>query len=85
MFQLSLDFPFGLYEKNWSIFGPVYEKVMKRIPALEKAGIRSTIVGPESFTPDGQAILGKLTYRILIHFLLFNDFLLVLRISLPFL
>lgn len=47
---------------NWNIFGPVYENVMKRIPALETVGIKSTIVGPESFTPDGEAIIGKLPF-----------------------
>lgn len=47
---------------NWNIFGPMYEKVMKRIPILEKTGIKSTIVGPESFTPDNQPVLGKLHF-----------------------
>lgn len=47
---------------NWNMFGPMFEKVMKRIPVLEKIGIKSTIVGPESFTPDHQAVLGKLHF-----------------------
>jgi sarcosine dehydrogenase len=32
---------------------------MKRLPALEKAGIKQMINGPESFTPDGNFILGS--------------------------
>lgn len=57
--KISPDFPFGLFEMNWGMFGPVYQKVMKRIPALENAGIKTTIVGPESFTPDGQPVIGE--------------------------
>jgi 4-methylaminobutanoate oxidase (formaldehyde-forming) len=32
---------------------------LKRIPALETAGIKQMINGPESFTPDGNFILGE--------------------------
>jgi sarcosine dehydrogenase len=34
-------------------------QAMARIPALETAGIKSMINGPESFTPDGNFILGR--------------------------
>ena len=44
---------------NWDVFGPVYEDRMKRIPALQNVGIKSTILGPESFTPDGHPIVGE--------------------------
>ena len=34
---------------------------LERVPALEKVGIRQFINGPESFTPDGNFILGEAT------------------------
>ncbi|KAG0711741.1 Sarcosine dehydrogenase, mitochondrial [Chionoecetes opilio] len=57
--KLSPNFPFGLYEMNWDNFGPRYESITKRIPALGSVGIKSTIWGPESFTPDGNPIVGE--------------------------
>lgn len=33
---------------------------VKRVPALESAGIRDFFVGPESFTPDGRELMGEL-------------------------
>ena len=35
------------------------DAILHRIPAMEKAEIRQLINGPESFTPDGRAILGE--------------------------
>ncbi|GIT06683.1 MAG: hypothetical protein CM1200mP30_03130 [Pseudomonadota bacterium] len=32
---------------------------VERVPAFENAGIRKLINGPESFTPDGNFILGE--------------------------
>ncbi|KAK8402056.1 hypothetical protein O3P69_001267 [Scylla paramamosain] len=49
--QIRRNFPFGLYEMNWDIYGPIHEQIIQRIPILENVGIKSTIVGPESFTP----------------------------------
>ncbi|XP_063887251.1 sarcosine dehydrogenase, mitochondrial-like [Scylla paramamosain] len=57
--QIRRNFPFGLYEMNWDIYGPIHEQIIQRIPILENVGIKSTIVGPESFTPDGRAIMGE--------------------------
>lgn len=33
--------------------------MLHRIPSLEEAEIRQMINGPESFTPDGKAIVGE--------------------------
>ena len=38
---------------------PLTDAILHRIPAVEKAEIRQMINGPESFTPDGHAILGE--------------------------
>jgi 4-methylaminobutanoate oxidase (formaldehyde-forming) len=35
------------------------ERALPRIPALQKAGIKQLLNGPESFTPDGNFILGE--------------------------
>jgi len=38
---------------------PLMEAALARVPALETAGIRTLIHGPDSFTPDGNFILGE--------------------------
>lgn len=53
------DFSFSLYELNWDVFNTHVESMNKLIPALATAGIRTTVCGPESFTPDHRPIMGK--------------------------
>ena len=38
---------------------PLMASGIHRIPAIERAEIREMINGPESFTPDGHAIMGE--------------------------
>lgn len=45
--------------EDWDHLGPFYERMMRRFPILEDAGIRLHFCGPESFTPDGQYHLGE--------------------------
>ncbi|MGH6933432.1 MAG: GcvT family protein [Dongiaceae bacterium] len=52
-------FHFSLLDSNWEHFEPMMEQLLKRIPALETAGIKQLVNGPESFTPDGNFILGE--------------------------
>ncbi|HET6221074.1 MAG TPA: FAD-dependent oxidoreductase, partial [Dongiaceae bacterium] len=52
-------FHFTLLESNWDHFEPVMTQALGRVPALETAGIKQLINGPESFTPDGNFILGE--------------------------
>ena len=52
-------FHFTLLESNWDHFEPLMGQALARVPALEKAGIKQLINGPESFTPDGNFILGE--------------------------
>ena len=53
------DFCFDELPGDFEHFQPVLEKAMKRMPALENAGIQSFFCGPESFTPDDRYHLGE--------------------------
>ena len=52
-------FEFQLLDDNWDHFDQHMKQALARVPALEKAGIKQMINGPESFTPDGNFILGE--------------------------
>ena len=53
------DFSFGTFPDDWDHFEPYMMSAIKRIPVLEKAGIRQFLNGPESFTPDNNYMLGE--------------------------
>ena len=53
------DFNFKLLDSDFDHFAPMMELAMGRVPALQTAGINQLINGPESFTPDGNFILGE--------------------------
>jgi 4-methylaminobutanoate oxidase (formaldehyde-forming) len=53
------DFQFSLLEPNWEHFEPLMAAALARVPALETAGVRTLLNGPEAFTPDGNFILGE--------------------------
>ena len=53
------DFAFGELPEDWDQFMPILEDAMRRIPALERVGIRKFFCGPESFTPDDRYLLGE--------------------------
>ena len=52
-------FHFTLLDSNWDHFEPMMEQALARVPALSTAGIKQLVNGPESFTPDGNFILGE--------------------------
>lgn len=52
-------FQFQLLDANFEHFAPTMELAIGRVPALATTGIRQLINGPESFTPDGNFILGE--------------------------
>lgn len=52
-------FPFSLYELNWDVFNTHVEAMNRLMPTLATAGIKTTVCGPESFTPDHRPIMGK--------------------------
>ncbi|XP_066953751.1 sarcosine dehydrogenase, mitochondrial-like [Macrobrachium rosenbergii] len=57
--KLDRDFAFGLYELDWDVFSAHIEGAMNRVPVLEQTGIKSTVCGPESFTPDHKPLMGE--------------------------
>ncbi|MEP6702981.1 MAG: FAD-binding oxidoreductase, partial [Betaproteobacteria bacterium] len=52
-------FHFQLLDDNWDHFEPLLEQAIARVPALESVGIKQLINGPESFTPDGNWMIGE--------------------------
>ncbi|MDI3309216.1 MAG: FAD-dependent oxidoreductase [Acetobacteraceae bacterium] len=52
------NFEFQLLPDDWDQFEPLMRGALERVPALERAEIKRFINGPESFTPDGNFILG---------------------------
>jgi 4-methylaminobutanoate oxidase (formaldehyde-forming) len=58
---IAEDFCYGEISGDFGHFEPVLLDAMRRIPALEKAGIQKFFCGPESFTPDVRYHLGEST------------------------
>ena len=56
--QLPQNFSFSLLSERWPQFEPYMATAMRRFPILQTAGIKMLLNGPESFTPDGQMLLG---------------------------
>jgi sarcosine dehydrogenase len=52
------DWQFGLFDDDYDHFWQHMEQAIKRVPALGQVGVKQMINGPESFTPDGNFILG---------------------------
>ena len=52
-------FHYTLLDSNYEHFEQLMELSLGRVPALEKVGIKTLTNGPESFTPDGNFILGE--------------------------
>jgi glycine cleavage system aminomethyltransferase T/glycine/D-amino acid oxidase-like deaminating enzyme len=56
---ISEDFCFDEIAGSFEHFEPLLIDAMRRVPALEKAGIQKFFCGPESFTPDVRYHLGE--------------------------
>lgn len=52
-------FHFGLLNPDIGRFEQIMELALGRVPALQTAGVKQLLNGPESFTPDGNFILGE--------------------------
>ena len=52
------DFSFQLLDDDWNHFEPLMHEAIARVPALATTGIKQLINGPESFTPDGNWMIG---------------------------
>jgi glycine cleavage system aminomethyltransferase T/glycine/D-amino acid oxidase-like deaminating enzyme len=56
---IPASFQFQLLDEDWDQFEPLMTNAMHRTPCLETAEIKMLLNGPESFTPDGNFILGE--------------------------
>jgi sarcosine dehydrogenase len=52
------DWQFHLFEDDYDHFEQHLVQAIERVPALAETGVKQMINGPESFTPDGNFILG---------------------------
>jgi len=52
-------FRFQLLDEDWDQFEPLMTAALHRTPCLETAKVKMLLNGPESFTPDGNFILGE--------------------------
>ncbi|MDH6266297.1 sarcosine dehydrogenase [Rhizobium sp. SG_E_25_P2] len=52
------EWGFRLFDDDFDHFEQHMEQAIARVPALETVGVKQMINGPESFTPDGNFILG---------------------------
>ena len=52
------DFEFQLLPEDWEQFAILMDNALQRVPALAAAGVKQLYNGPESFTPDGNFLLG---------------------------
>ncbi len=52
------DWQFRLFDDDFDHFEQHMAQAIERVPALAHAGVKQMINGPESFTPDGNFILG---------------------------
>ncbi len=56
--DIPKDWEFRLFDDDYDHFAQHMEQAIARIPALQTAGVKQMINGAESFTPDGNFILG---------------------------
>lgn len=56
---IPADFHYTLLDSDFDHFEPIMELALGRVPKLETTGIKQLLNGPESFTPDGNFILGE--------------------------
>jgi sarcosine dehydrogenase len=67
-------FEFGLFDLDWDTFGQNLNGHIQRCPQIETVGIKSTVCGPESFTPDHKPLVGPdVDLRGLMHCCGFNS------------
>jgi sarcosine dehydrogenase len=57
--DLPNEWEFQLFDDDYDHFDQHLSQAIARIPVLEKTGVKKMINGPESFTADGNFILGR--------------------------
>jgi sarcosine dehydrogenase len=56
---IPAEFHFETLQPDWDHYEQFMENAIARVPALATAGVKQLLNGPESFTPDGNFILGE--------------------------
>ena len=56
---IPATFQFELLGEDWDQFEPLMTAAIRRTPCLETVPVKMLLNGPESFTPDGNFILGE--------------------------
>jgi len=59
MDPIPSTFQFQLLGEDWDQFEPLMLNAIHRTPCLETAKVKMLLNGPESFTPDGNFVLGE--------------------------
>ncbi|KAI5642497.1 FAD dependent oxidoreductase domain-containing protein [Phthorimaea operculella] len=57
--QVADSQQFHLYELDWEVFSVHMNHATTLCPPLSTVGVKSTVCGPESFTPDHKPLLGE--------------------------
>lgn len=57
--ELPEPFAFTLFPPLWEKFAPYAERAAEIFPILHTAGVRRFMNGPETFTPDGRPLIGR--------------------------
>ncbi|MFM8681508.1 MAG: FAD-dependent oxidoreductase [Alphaproteobacteria bacterium] len=52
-------FEFQLLDEDWDQFEPLMKNAIHRTPCLETTRVKMLLNGPESFTPDGNFVIGE--------------------------
>ncbi len=53
------NFAFSLLEPDWEHFAAPLKEGLRRLPPLASLGVAKFVNGPESFTPDGNPLVGE--------------------------
>ncbi|MBL8704405.1 MAG: FAD-binding oxidoreductase, partial [Rhodospirillales bacterium] len=59
--SLPKPFSFTLLPPDWDKIAPYFMAAVEIFPALENAPVRHFVNGPESFTPDGLPLIGRVS------------------------
>jgi 4-methylaminobutanoate oxidase (formaldehyde-forming) len=57
--EVPADFAFSLLDPDWEHFAAPLEEGYARLPILREIGFARFVNGPESFTPDGNLLMGE--------------------------
>lgn len=58
--SLPNPFSFALLPPDWDKIAPYFDRAIRIFPALEDAPIHHFVNGPETFTPDGLPLIGRI-------------------------